>query len=338
MSDVIQAFLSSMKKSDRKRNLKIPKYERRTIFDLFNGNCAYCCTRLNYDISTSWAVIQLIPDEHGGPRDLKNHIPVCWMCHRNYVNADALDAMHDKSASLPAEHTQRIIDRRRVAFLDAVHHLTDVPSNGKPERVKRALEKRSEHERFKVYVQHNSLGVLVGMSRHCGSKRRLGEVKGLLRYVATGTEIQTSVPGLTVYQFASERLLEVVWAMIEENGLVVEVRNAHRLQEPPCADYTGDWRLTYTTITHNHNRLNKQREVEPVKKRELSTNPRTVQNRERYRQTGKRERLMRQLKVLERKVLQYGIDPAGVDALALRDKYHQTLIDICELNKAKGHP
>lgn len=57
----------------------ISKEKRQTVYDMYDGKCAYCGCHLN---ATHFTIDHIIPKAYGGTNDISNLLPACHNCNK----------------------------------------------------------------------------------------------------------------------------------------------------------------------------------------------------------------------------------------------------------------
>ena len=227
----LPTFVATIAAHDRLRHVALPGFVRRRLHAQLGQVCPLCAQP--YDLSqprgTAFPVVAtLIHPALGGSTSPDNALTCCRRCQQQRAAVDllSLDVLPD---ALRAQ--------RATALLTSHNHLLPLSPTTRPADFRRALARRHQWPRSRVFAaQRADGGGVIGVSSRFGDAQSTGLAR-LLSRRAGGIVHQDN--RLTVHQVEDAAFRSLVWDLIDANTLVVAL--AHRSQP---RDFLDCWWIT----------------------------------------------------------------------------------------------
>ncbi len=229
LGDPVEFFSQAISNLSGHHSTFIPKNFRAQLLNL-QSHCPLCSKDLPANSAT--VVTQIIPIDHGGTTELANCFLACNSCSKERGTSDLLTwpAPPQAPESLePGQVLSRahefsfagLLARRQELLSRSANHWTPHTPNSSKQAICNHLAKRWTEPRFRVFAHRSSDLALVGFASRSGDSQSVGVARVLTRFVGSGAVLSSDRS--TVYRVGPERFLDLVWALIELNALVVPV-------------------------------------------------------------------------------------------------------------------
>lgn len=218
---------------------------------------------------------RVVPYVLGGDQSSTNVISACKPCAHSRGKFDPLDPAF--LASLPDGLSSAVHEKRRLALLHGRNHLTEISPWAKKARLEARLNERYQHARFRAFASVSSDRCFIGWLRKHGSPVAYSTAAGILRHAfkATFHDLETAL----VFEVEPAKAYDALWALIEQNGLVLPLGEQEKLDEH---DWRRCWSTTFSHLGDNLRRFARgEKSPRPWPARTLSTNKATVRSRRR---------------------------------------------------------
>jgi len=227
----LSTFVATIAAHDRLRHVALPRFVRRRLHAHLGQVCPLCAQPYNLSQPRGPAfpvVATLIHPALGGSTSPDNAFTCCRSCQQQRAAVDllSLDVLPD---ALRAQ--------RATALLTSHNHLLPLSPSTRPADFRRALARRYQWPRSRVFAaQRADGGGVIGVSSRFGDAQSTGLARLLSRRAG---DIVHQDHRLTVHHVEDEAFRTLVWELIDANTLVVAL--AHPAQP---RDFLDCWWIT----------------------------------------------------------------------------------------------
>lgn len=245
-SPFTDAVLLAIAKADRYQFQPFKAWQLRSRISDDAHLCPYCKVPLATLNARQVVLNFIVPLSLGGPEIPDNLLSTCRACgfRKKSVDLVSLPAF----AALPDIERSPLLSRRSEILLQSRNHLTPHFPNSKRELVGRHLENRFTFPRFRAFAIQSSTCSWIGWSDKSGALEARDAAAVLLRYSAQALPV--SAPPISLFQMGNAAFLDVVWSLIERNGLIeqLDVPDLSAADLDP-SDWRNCWPRTFTNLT-----------------------------------------------------------------------------------------
>lgn len=227
---------ASVVAADKPRRVRRPSWQRRASAEGGVAVCTYCLSPVDIKNPYAAELNYLVPPSLGGPDLADNLVLSCLSCPRSKGHRDLVAWVSLGSRTTP-DNLQALLNRRQEMLSHSLNHLTQTPPRGSREAFLAALHSRWEHPRFTVYAFHGVGTSWLGWTPRNGADDAHALASVLLRFGCQA--VPHSAGKLTLYEVASDRLLDALWVLIDHHAIVRPLTIEGLEAEPFDAD---DWR------------------------------------------------------------------------------------------------
>lgn len=244
-SPFTDAILSAITQADLYRFQPFKAWQLRSRIKDQAHLCPYCKVPLSSLNARQVVLNFIVPLSLGGPETPDNLLSTCRACgfRKKSVDLVSLPAF----AALPDIERSPLLSRRSEILFQSRNHLTPHFPNSKRELVARHVENRFTFPRFRAFAVQSSTCSWIGWSDKSGALEARDAAAVLLRFSAQALPV--SAPPISLFQVDNAAFLDVVWSLIERNGLIEQL-DIPGLPAPAldASDWRNCWPRTFSNL------------------------------------------------------------------------------------------